>query len=65
MATRTVRGIPSELVLDEGDGMPAPCALSFDNLETVPKAFLTERITRLTPARMREACRMLGIATGC
>lgn len=36
-ATRTVRSIPTEVVLDEDDGMPQPCALSLDNLVTVPK----------------------------
>ena len=40
-ATRTVRNIPTELQLDEDDGMPAPCALSFDNITTMPKALLT------------------------
>lgn len=43
-ATRTVRGIPTEVVLDEDDGMPSRCALTFDNLTTVRKSGLTERI---------------------
>src|SRR6188472_4045453 len=30
---------------------PGECALSFDNLTTVPKGLLTERITALTGAR--------------
>ncbi len=64
-ATRTVRGIPTEVALDEGDGMPSRCALSFDNLTTVPKAVLTERITRLSLARLLEVCAALRRATGC
>ncbi len=64
-ATRTIRGIPTEVVLDRDDGMPVECALSFDNLVTVPKEFFRERITRLSVARMTEACRALALASGC
>lgn len=64
-ATRTIRGIPSEVVLDTEDGMPERCALSFDNVTTLPKALLTERICRLGPDRLAEACRALTIASGC
>lgn len=64
-ATRTVRSIPTEVVLDEGDGMPQPCALSLDNLVTVPKEFFRERITRLSVERLTEVCRALNLATGC
>ena len=64
-ATRTLRGIPTELTLDESDGMPAPCALSLDNLRVVRKGLLTERITRLAPQRLDELCRALAAATGC
>jgi len=64
-ATRTVRGIPTELALAEEDGMPEPCALSFDNLLTVPKALLTERITRLSTRQLPLVCTALRAATGC
>lgn len=63
--TRRARGIPTEVVLDESDGMPEPCALSFDNLVTIPKAWMVKRICRLGPGRLYEACRALSIATGC
>lgn len=64
-ATRTLRGIPSEVPLDSGDGMPAQCALSLDNLALVPLAFFRERITRLSVDRMSQVCRALAVATGC
>ena len=64
-ATRTVRGIPTEVFLDRGDGMPEECALSLDNVTAVPKAWLTERITTLSLQRLEEVCRALAIATGC
>ena len=64
-ATRTIRGIPTEVELGRADGMPEACVLSFDNLMTVRKALLTERITRLGLRRLPELCRALQIATGC
>jgi mRNA interferase MazF len=64
-ATRTVRGIPTEVRLTREDGMPEECALAFDNVTAVPKAFLTERITRLNEARLEELCGALRAATGC
>lgn len=45
--------------------MPVECAVSLDNLRTVPQALLTESITRLSPRRMDEICRALSQATGC
>ena len=64
-ATRTIRGIPTEVVLDVEDGMPERCVLTFDNLATVPKAHLTERICRLGVDRLAEVCRALRAATAC
>lgn len=64
-ATRTVRQIPTEVLLDTGDGMPEECALSLDNLTLVPKELFRTRITRLSVERMSEVCRALTIASGC
>jgi mRNA interferase MazF len=64
-ATTNVRGAPTEVHLDTDDGMPKPCVLTLDNLWTVRKALLTDRITRLSPARMHEVCGTLALATGC
>lgn len=64
-ATRTIRRIPTEVVLDEEDGMPEACALSLDNLTAVPKELFRERITRLSVPRMSEVCRALSLATAC
>lgn len=64
-ATRTRRGAPTEVALDEHDGMPGACVLSLDNLRTVPQPLLTERITRLGFERMFDVCRALAHATGC
>ncbi len=64
-ATSTVRGIATEVPLDEDDGMRGPCALSLDNTFLAQKALLTERITELDAAKMDEVCRALDAATGC
>lgn len=64
-ATRTVRQIPTEVVLDQRDGMPDECALSFDNLTVIPTGLFTDRITRLSVERMAEVCRALALASGC
>ena len=47
-ATRTVRGIPTEIPLDESDGMPAACVLILDNVAVIRKALCTRLVTRLT-----------------
>lgn len=63
--TRTIRGIPSEVVLDEDDGMPTRCAVSLDNLGDAWTTMLTEHITTLGSLRMRAVCQSLAIAVGC
>ena len=63
--TRTVRHIPTEVALGPEDDMPVACAASCDNLRTVPKAALTERITTLRPERLDALCRALRIAVDC
>jgi mRNA-degrading endonuclease toxin of MazEF toxin-antitoxin module len=37
-----------EVVLTEADGLPTNCAVNFDNLQTLPKSNIGERIARLT-----------------
>lgn len=64
-ATRTIRNIPTEVLLDEDDGMPESCALTFDNITTMPKALLTRRITRLSVEKLEATCRALRAATAC
>ena len=63
--SRTIRGIPTEVVLDQEDGMPARCAVSLDNLGDAWRAMLTERVTTLSPLRMRQVCQALTTAVGC
>ena len=53
--TSTIRNIPTEVVLTEDDGLPDTCAANFDNLQTVPKSNIGDRIARLTARKMKEA----------
>ncbi len=63
--TSVVREIPTEVPLDEVDGMPRPCVVNLDGVENQPRSFLTERVTRLGVVRMHEVCVALAHATGC
>ena len=64
-ATRTARGIPTEVPVGPEDGMPEECVLSLDNATLVPKVFLRHRICTLRPERMQRVCDALALATGC
>lgn len=50
--TKTIRGIPVEVELDESDGMPEQCCVNLDNILTIPKKLLESRITVLSPEKM-------------
>jgi mRNA interferase MazF len=62
--TSTIRSIPTELLLTEQDGVPRTCAANFDNLQTVPKSNIGDRITRLTSRRMKEVAAAVSFALG-
>ncbi|MFN2581200.1 MAG: type II toxin-antitoxin system PemK/MazF family toxin [Candidatus Dormibacteria bacterium] len=63
--TRTIRGLLSEVTLGPEDGMPERCVVSFDNLHTLRRRAFRRFITRLSDARMDDACRVLQLALGC
>lgn len=52
--TSTIRSIPTEVILDEKDGMQNTCAINFDHMQTVSKNKIDKLITKLSPARLRE-----------
>ena len=64
-ATRTVRGIPTEVPLGVSDGMPTDCALALDNVTLVRVVMCTDCITRLRGEQMQQVCEALRIATVC
>ncbi len=52
--TSTIRDIPSEVLLDQKDGVAKACAVNCDHLQTVAKGRIGALLTRLSTARMRE-----------
>ena len=65
LVTRTIRRIETEVKIGPGDGMPIECAVSLDNVRTVPQALLTRPITKLGSTRMNAICGALAYATDC
>lgn len=63
--TSAIRGVPSEVVLDETDGMKAHCGVNLHNLATVEKTVLGKRVARLGAMKMEQVCRALAYALGC
>ncbi len=64
--TTTVRGLPSEVVLEPGeDPTPRRAAVNLDSVESVSVAVLIERLGRLSDQRMRELCTALAVAVAC
>lgn len=62
--TTTVRDIPTEVYLSREDGLPEECVVNLDNIQTVPKAQVGDKITQLSPARMQDVNRALAFALG-
>jgi len=63
--TSTIRGVPSEVVLNEEDGVKGPCAVNLHNAVTVSQNRLGRRIALLSSLRMREICGALRFSLGC
>jgi mRNA interferase MazF len=62
--TSTIHSIPTQVVLTKADGLPNTCAASFDNIQTVPKRNIGDRIARLPGRKMKEAAAALSFALG-
>lgn len=50
--TRTIRSIRVEVRLGLEDGMPEECVANLDDIMTIPKSCLTERLIALSPSKM-------------
>lgn len=61
----TIRGVPSEVLLSEEDGMKAPCAVNLHNPVTVTQDKLGKRVAQLNSLRMHEICIALRFCLGC
>ncbi len=63
--TSTIRGVPSEVLLDEKDGMKRRCAVNLHHAITVSRQCLGRRVCQLSPARMDEVRAALRFSLGC
>jgi len=62
--TRTIRDIPSEVVLTREDGLPTECAANLDHIQTVSRSKIGPLITTLGSERMKELRGALLFALG-
>ncbi len=62
--TTTIRNIPVEVALSKRDGLSKACVVNCDNLRTVAKPWLIERIATLARNRGDEVKRAVGYALG-
>lgn len=63
--TSTIRGVPSEVVLSEEDGMKASCAVNLHHAVTISQNRLGRRVAQLGSLRMAEICAALHFCFGC
>jgi len=63
--TSAIRGVPSEVALNEEDGMKASCAVNLHNTVTVSKDRLGRRVAHLSSSRMGEICAAVRFSLGC
>jgi len=63
--TRTVRGIPTEVLLGPGHGLRVECVASFDNLQPIRCSLLTSRVGQLASSESGEICRALAALADC
>ena|SRR5579872_6254058 len=61
----SIRGVPSEVVLDQTDGMKTSCAINLHNAVTVSQHRLGRRLTHLSSTRMNEVCASLRFSIAC
>ena len=63
--TSTIRGVPSEVLLSEEDGVKKPCVVNLHNAITVSQNRLGKRVAQLNALRMDEVCSALRFSLGC
>jgi mRNA interferase MazF len=62
--TRTLRGLSTEVVLTEDDGMPATCAVNFDHMSLAQRSRLGAMLCTLPAPRWDEVRVALLMACG-
>jgi mRNA interferase MazF len=51
--TTRIRGIPSEVLLGDDDGVPRACVVNLDSITTIARSSLRERLTVLSVERLK------------
>lgn len=62
VVTRTIRNIPVEVLLGPEDGMPTRCVVNLDEIVTISKSKLLERITTLSEDKMALVAKAIAFA---
>lgn len=52
LCSRTIRNVPTEVILEPADGVPTTCAASMDSILTLERTAIAGRITTLNNHRM-------------
>ena len=52
--TRTIRNIPTEILLTKSDGLKEDCAINLDHIQTVSRGKLGGLIATLSPSKWNE-----------
>jgi mRNA interferase MazF len=63
--TSTIYGAPSEVRVGVAEGLKHDSAVNLDHVQTVEQSRLSGRVGQLSPAKLRDVCRALSVATGC
>ena len=63
-ATRTIRGLATEMVLTHDDGMPVTCALNFDHISLAQQSRMGPLMCSLPEQRWSEVKNALLLACG-
>ncbi len=63
--TSTIRGVASEVFLDESDGMKHPSVVNLHNVVTVAKSGIGRRVAKLSEKKLLDVCRALNYSLGC
>ena len=62
--TSTIRSIPSEVIIDEKNGMKGLCAINLDHVQTISKSKIGSFISKLPKDKMKSIKLALNFALG-
>ena len=63
--TRTIRDLPSEVLLGVEHGLKEPSVANLDHVQIARKSGFERWVGRLDAATMQRVCAALAVATGC